>query len=206
MPVSVNTDAQPVTELRDWKYMVKDARTWIPDFPRVFAGKTVLDIGAGECLLTFAIAEAGNVKQVVALELIRHRMQAARRVNLPALRLVCGDCFRLPFEDRSLDIVVGNGVLHHLPDEDAAIREIGRVLKPGGAYYGREPNFQNLLIKRRVLGGHRTPNEHAVLPGKIRAGFEAHGFEIHLRHFWRRVPWLRHPWLAVSVAIAAVLT
>lgn len=195
--------ATPVTELRDWRWLAQDALHWIPDFPQVFVGKSVLDIGAGECLLTFAIAEAGFAKQVVGLELILHRMGAARQVNLPALGLVCGDCFRLPFYESSFDIVVGNGVLHHLPDEEAAVREVWRVLAPGGFYFGREPNFQNLAIKRRVLGGRHSPNEHVVLPAKIQNIFARQNMCAQIRYFWRRIRWLHHPWFSTSISITA---
>lgn len=91
--------AKPVTEVRDWRWMARDMAHWIPGFPKVFKDKSVLDIGAGECFLTFVIAESGQAKRSVALELILHRMQAARTVALPGLRLVCGDCFSLPFSD-----------------------------------------------------------------------------------------------------------
>ena len=195
--------ARPVTGVRDWRWMAKDMAHWIPGFPAVFKDKSVLDIGAGECFLTFVIAESGQARNSVALELIPHRMQAARQVALPGLGLVCGDCFKLPFEDDSFDIVVGNGVLHHLPDKDPAIGEIARVLRPSGTYFGREPNFRNPLVKRKVLGGHHSPNEHAVSPAEIKASFARSGFNAQVSYFWRRLPWLHHPWLSVSIAIVA---
>ena len=46
--------------------------------------------------------------------------------------VVNGDAERLPFEDATFDRVSSNGVLHHTPDMPAALREIRRVLKPGG--------------------------------------------------------------------------
>jgi ubiquinone/menaquinone biosynthesis C-methylase UbiE len=45
---------------------------------------------------------------------------------------VLGDAERLPFEDARFDVVSSNGVLHHTPDMPAALREIRRVLRPGG--------------------------------------------------------------------------
>jgi len=47
--------AHPVAGLRAWDWVVQDARHWIADFPQMFAGKRVLDIGAGECLLTLRL-------------------------------------------------------------------------------------------------------------------------------------------------------
>lgn len=195
--------ARPVTQVRDWKWMAQDARLWIPGFPDILRGKSVLDIGAGECFLTFAIAESGQARCTVGLELVLHRMQAARQVHLAGLRLVCGDCFQLPFGNGVFDVVVGNGVLHHLPDEESAIAEIVRVLKPGGSYFGREPNFRNPLVRQMVLGGHRSPNEHAVSLPQITSSFAREGLTVRFTPFWRRLPWLHSSLFSISVAIAA---
>lgn len=46
--------------------------------------------------------------------------------------IVEGDAENLPFEDARFDRVSSNGVLHHTPDMPAALREVRRVLKPGG--------------------------------------------------------------------------
>jgi ubiquinone/menaquinone biosynthesis C-methylase UbiE len=40
----------------------------------------------------------------------------------------------LPFPDGSFDVVVSNGVLNLVPDKDLALREIARVLRPGGRF------------------------------------------------------------------------
>ncbi|MEM3433095.1 MAG: class I SAM-dependent methyltransferase, partial [Candidatus Methanomethyliaceae archaeon] len=146
---------------------------------RKYDGKFVLDIGAGECLMTFVIAEMGHPNMVVALELILHRMLAASKVKMSGLVLVCGDCLNLPFSDCSFDIVVGNGILHHLPIDDATA-EIARVLKPGGLFLGREPNFLNPFVRRIVLGRHRSPNERALMPSEIKAAFARRGLAIRL--------------------------
>jgi ubiquinone/menaquinone biosynthesis C-methylase UbiE len=43
-----------------------------------------------------------------------------------------GDATRLPVEDSTVDVVISNGVLNLVPDKPKAVREIARVLKPGG--------------------------------------------------------------------------
>ena len=45
------------------------------------------------------------------------------------------DAQEIPFEDRTFDAVVANGMLYHVPDRDRAFSEIARVLKPGGILY-----------------------------------------------------------------------
>ena len=50
------------------------------------------------------------------------------------------DVSRFPFRDETFDTVLVYGVLHHLADPAAACREISRVLKPQGSYFGQENN------------------------------------------------------------------
>ena len=197
---------QPVLSIRPYEWLEDDLKVWVPDYPHIFKGRRVLDIGAGEALVSLLVAERHGPVLLVALELILHRLWAVntRVADVPNLAPLCGDCYYLPFRDGSFDIVIGNGVLHHLPNLPTVIGGIGRVLEEGGVYVGREPNFCNPLVKRRVLGPHRTPNEHALYTGQIAEAFRKSGFNVQIDHFWRRVPWLRNRFLAVSLKICAV--
>ena len=60
----------------------------------------------------------------------------ARHKRMIALYL--GDVSRLPYRDGSLDALFGFGVLHHIPDWKGGVKEIARVLKPGGLYFLEE--------------------------------------------------------------------
>jgi len=48
---------------------------------------------------------------------------------------VCADIQALPFEDDTFDVVVANHMLYHVPEVHAALRDVRRVLKPGGRFY-----------------------------------------------------------------------
>jgi len=61
------------------------------------------------------------------------------------------DAHQLSFDDSSFDLIVGFGILHHL-NADVALKEIHRVLKPGGRVLLQEPLADNPLLKLfRVL-------------------------------------------------------
>jgi SAM-dependent methyltransferase len=61
------------------------------------------------------------------------------------------DVEALPFEDGEFDLVVGHAFLHHIPDIDAALREIVRVLKPGARFMiCGEPTRKGDFVARRL--------------------------------------------------------
>src|SRR3990167_7306977 len=92
------------------------------------AGKRVLDLGCGAGAHTAMFRYYGA--DVAALDLSPVRARASSGI-LPG-PAVCADMRHLPFRDGSFDFVYSNGVIHHAPDERGTVREILRVLKPGG--------------------------------------------------------------------------
>jgi ubiquinone/menaquinone biosynthesis C-methylase UbiE len=97
------------------------------------AGLDVLDVGCGQGIDLARYARAGA--KVTGVDLTPRHVELAR-AHLAAAGLsgtvVQGDAERLPFPDDSFDRVSSNGVLHHTPNIEAALREIRRVLRPGG--------------------------------------------------------------------------
>jgi len=96
-------------------------------------GLDVLDVGSGQGIDLIGFARAGA--HVTGIDLTPRHVELAR-AHLASLGLsgevVDGDAERMPFEDASFDFVSSNGVLHHTPNVDIALREIFRVLRPGG--------------------------------------------------------------------------
>jgi demethylmenaquinone methyltransferase/2-methoxy-6-polyprenyl-1,4-benzoquinol methylase len=95
----------------------------------VRAGDTVLDACCGTGDLAIADARAGG--QVTGLDFSEQMLERARR-KAPELQWIAGDLLALPFEDASFDAVtVGFGV-RNVDDLERALRELRRVLRPGG--------------------------------------------------------------------------
>jgi ubiquinone/menaquinone biosynthesis C-methylase UbiE len=97
------------------------------------AGLKVLDVGCGQGIDLIEYARAGA--EVTGVDLTQRHVELARE-HVEAMGLAAeilqGDAEHLPFADAMFDRVSSNGVLHHTPDIDAALRGILRVLKPEG--------------------------------------------------------------------------
>jgi len=102
------------------------------------AGETVLDhaCGAGMDLL-LAARRVGVTGRAIGVDMTEAmREQATRGAALAGVsartQILAGLLEELPLEDASVDVVISNGVLNLSPDKRQALREIHRVLRPGG--------------------------------------------------------------------------
>lgn len=131
-------------------------------YERLFAGgRRVLDVGCG--VGEAAIFAAGAAYVGVDLSEALVRGGAGR----PGRALVVGNVLELPFADGAFDRVACRGMLHHLAGDDlsAALREMARVLAPGGLMGLVEPNPWNPA--QRLLA-YVSPAERGILHTSVR--------------------------------------
>ncbi len=139
----------------------------------------LLDIGCGTGQLVGRIRATFPGVQVVGCDFSAGMLeQAAARA--PAVSLVGGDATRLPFADGVFDAIVCTEAFHWFPDQDAALRELFRVLIPRGRLslglvVTASPIISNLFhVASRLLG------EPLYWPstGELRSRLEAAGFRV----------------------------
>lgn len=97
-------------------------------------GQRVLDAGCGTGRALPALrAAVGPSGQVIGADLTPGMLRAAARAGRGRLALLVeADAVRLPVASGSLDAVLAAGLLHHLADPAAGLREFARVCRPGG--------------------------------------------------------------------------
>jgi ubiquinone/menaquinone biosynthesis C-methylase UbiE len=121
--------------------------------------KRILEIGVGLGSDHYRFAAAGN--SMIALDLSReHLRQTARHLELDGLstRPVYGDAESMAFPGASFDMVYAFGAIHHTPSPQSAVKEIYRVLKPGGValvavYHVNSLNFLGFVVRHGLLRG-----------------------------------------------------
>lgn len=109
---------------------------------RAIAGQRVLEIGCGRGV-GLEILLARGAASVTGFDLDPKMVRLARqRLTRYGDRagVFVGSADAIPAPDGSFDVVVDYGVIHHIPDWRQTLREIARVLAPGGAFY-----FEDLL-------------------------------------------------------------
>lgn len=185
------------------------------DFDRLGIGPTtkVIDVGCGAGRHAFEAYRRGA--DVVAFDRAESELRSVDTIlramaeggEVPAkasAKVVVGDALSLPYADQTFDCVIASEILEHIPEDDAAIAELIRVLKVGGTLVVSVPRW----LPERVCwllseeyhsneGGHVRIYRASQLRDKItRGGMElTHAHHAHALHspFW---------WLKCAVGVS----
>ncbi|HVP13827.1 MAG TPA: methyltransferase domain-containing protein [Phycisphaerae bacterium] len=117
-----------------YRLLMEELHRWRRDDPDQF---DLLDIGAGTGTWTAMVAGSGLPGRVIigldfALNMCRVAHGKARQIGEGAPRFVNADSEHLPLADASFDVVTCSHSFHHYPNQAATVREMHRVLRPGG--------------------------------------------------------------------------
>ena len=104
---------------------------------RIDRGEVVLDLGCGAGTdLLIAAQMTGPTGRAIGVDMTDAMLNRARvsaaEMGLANVELHESLIESLPLADRSVDVVISNGVIDLVPDKDAVFEEIDRVLRPGG--------------------------------------------------------------------------
>jgi SAM-dependent methyltransferase len=155
--------------LYQWQIPEVDFPAWVLGQRPWSEGERVLDVGCGYGAYLSTVRRF--TPRVTALDLslgiLRETDAAVPKVN--------GDVSALPFADGAFDVVVAAHMLYHVPDIASAVRELRRVLRPGGealvATNGRDdkPEIMNVLHEaaKRPAGTYRKTDSRFLLDDAV---------------------------------------
>ncbi len=158
-----------------WERRVKMLTSYI------VRGMTVLELGCGTGYFTKEIVGTGAT--ITAIDISPELLEIARNnISVRNVTFCLENAYAMTFPDMTFDCVIGSSVLHHL-DIHKALREIYRVLKPGGMVNFTEPNMMNPQIAiqknvpylKRKLGD--SPDETAFFRYSLKNRMKKTGFK-----------------------------
>lgn len=117
-------------------------------------GERVLDLGCGTGATVARLRSQGI--DAVGIDFAPEMVRAATQQHDLAAHVTCAEATQIPFEDQRFDVVMVDGVLHHLAVQGkliAALREVRRVLKPGGrlCVFDRNGSIMSGLLLRVAI-------------------------------------------------------
>lgn len=130
-------------------------------------GKRILEYGCGLGSYAFFLAKKGSEVTGIDISKVAIEQAKAKAIEedmVDKTTFLVMDAEATDFADESFDIICGTGILHHL-DLNVAVKELARVLKPGGKAIFIEPLGYNPAINlyRAMTPNMRTPDEHPLL-------------------------------------------
>jgi SAM-dependent methyltransferase len=158
-------------------------------------GERLLDVGAGAGRHAFEGLRRGA--SVVAVDVDDASL---KDVAASGVTSVLGSALSLPFDDGAFDRVIAAEVMEHIDDDRGALRELARVLRPGGVLAVTVPRWFPELVNWAlsdeyhapfVAGGHvRIYRESALRARLAGAGFDVvdrhHAHGLHSPYWWLR--------------------
>lgn len=104
-------------------------------------GEKILDLGCGTGYYLFLLSSLPISLNLVGLDNDSKALEEARGSLSKRIKFILSDCAKLPFKDKTFDKVVASEVLEHLQDDRKTLKEVFRILKPGGIFVISTPSI-----------------------------------------------------------------
>ncbi len=145
---------------------------------RLPRGVAILEVGAGGGFLLEELHGAGFT-DLTSSDITPSAIQEIR-YRVPEADIVLADASRLPFKDKTFDVVVSSDVIEHLPDAGEHIAQVARILRPRGLYFIKTPNRRVAEAFYRARGLHDSYFWHPSMftAAELRKALAGNGLEM----------------------------
>lgn len=161
---------------------------------RLEKGDKVLDLGCGEgrhVISAYVEEEVDAIGVDLSLDDLKTTHEKFKPFEeegnaARTFKLMSANALQLPFADNTFDKVICSEVLEHIPDYEGALKEIERVLKPGGLFCASVPRFWPEWVCWHYSDEyHENPGGHLriFLETQLRRKIEQRGFRFYHKHF-----------------------
>jgi 2-polyprenyl-3-methyl-5-hydroxy-6-metoxy-1,4-benzoquinol methylase len=173
-------------EAYELKYHVQEEKHWWFESRRHIIinllkgtkrNSAILEIGCSGGPLIEALNELG-FENVQGIDISQRAIDLCRQREIPDVCVMDGS--KPTFEDQQFDVIIASDVLEHIEDEQTALREWNRILKPAGKLIAFVPAFEILWSKHDEANHHYRRYSKREL---IRV-LESADFEIHRSSYW----------------------
>jgi SAM-dependent methyltransferase len=152
-------------------------------------GSVVLDVGTGTGILIPFLKEAvGDSGSIVALDLAEEMLKRAKEKHGEQVRYVQGDIVNTPFEDNSFDEMICNSCFPHFQDKEVAVKEMMRILKPGGRVTVCHISLLQCSCSLRTLQDRQSDIDGIAVKDARKGGGDHTGYPCRLDGNWRMLP------------------
>lgn len=147
----------------------------------------VLDVGTSSGTNLRMLRDSG-IRDVTGLDMSPEAARYCAEKGLGPVEV--GDVTKMPFPDRSFDLVLATDIIEHVEDDLAALREVERVLKPGGRVLLTVPAFQTLWGFQDEISHHKRRYRREPLLERVRQAGLLPGQDFHFNYLLFLPIWL----------------
>ena len=155
-------------------------------------GDRLLDVGCGTGVLLDAVVRTAAGVSIVGIDVTPEMLRLARRRLGCSVPLVTADVERLSFAAATFDVAVSSSSFHYWPHPAAGLKEIARVLRPGGALVITDwcddyltCRVYDLVLRLVDRAHHRSYSREECRRWLDEAGYDVHGIERYkIDWFW----------------------
>ncbi len=161
--------------------------------------KTVLDIGCGDGVYTIELFDRVSIKRMVGVDFAAEGVRIAKaKSGARPIEFDIQSAHSLPYAEKSFDVAILRGVLHHLDDPGPALKEALRV---STIVWVIEPNGYNPLLKilEKFSRYHIEHQEKSYLPAYLDKEVESFGGKVLNRKWAGFVPFFCPDWMATMM-------